>query len=564
MPAVGDVDNDGVKEIVVASVSGKVYVINANGTVRAGWPVTLPAPTQSTPALGDIDGDGFPDVVVGFKFVDPTGTGGRGGVRAYTRTGSLIWEKLTQTDQGNDGVFSTPAIGDIDGDGQNEVAFGAFDMRIYVVRRNGSDQAGWPKFVRDSSWSSPALFDLNGDGTLEVIIGVDTHLEGPPYNTPDGGALYVFKHDGTVYHGFPAFIDQTMMSSPAVGDIDDDGLPEIVVGGGTYYTGAVGRKVYAYNCDGSTVTGWPVSTDAQVFDSPALADLDNDGTLDVIVPDESYNLYAFRGTGAQMFKMVPKGFFGVTLSADSPIVADISGDGVPEVMVAVNTEIAVVSNTGVQLTDDGTHPPGAKSYYMPTTTRGAVVSDLDNDGTIEVIAGSATPFPDATNGQVYVWNPAAATSMRPWPAFHQDPMSRRGVAPGTASCPDTSTLDFFTITPCRVVDTRNPIGPLGGPALVSGTTREFAVAGHCGVPADARAVSTNVTVTGSTSFGDLRLYPTGTQAPISSTLNWAQGRTRANNAVVGVGTGGSISVWCVMGLPTATTHAIIDVNGYFK
>ena len=298
-PAVGDLDNDGRKEIVVGTKGRQLWVLNADGSVRAGWPQTLPAEVVGSPAIGLIDGDAFPDIAVGFKgTTDPTG---KGGIRAYRRDGSMIWERLTATDEGEDGVFSSPAIGNVDGIGGNEVVVASFDFRIYVIRSDGSDLPGWPKKLRDTIFSSPALFDLDGDGKLEIIIGVDTHLEGPPFNTPNGGGLYVFRYDGSILPGFPKFIDQTMMSSPAVGDIDGDGRPEIVVGGGTYYSGNVGRQVYAWHCDGSPVAGWPVTVEAQVFDSPALADLEGNGRLDVVISDQNANVYAFRGNGSQIF-----------------------------------------------------------------------------------------------------------------------------------------------------------------------------------------------------------------------------------------------------------------------
>jgi len=150
----------------------------------------------------------------------------------------------------------------------------------------------------------------------------------------------------------------------------------------------------------------------------------------------------------------------------------------------------------------------------------------------------------------------------PWPAFRQDPALRRGVAPGSPSCPVLAPQAFYAVAPCRVVDTRGPNGPLGGPALAAMTTRDFPIRGACSIPATARSVSLNVTVTGSTSYGDLRLYPTGAGGITSSTSNWATGRTRANNAIVGLGGSGGVTVWCVM--PTGSTQVILDVNGYFE
>ena len=557
-PAVGDLDNDGSKEIVVGSKGRQLWVLNADGSVRAGWPKALPAEVVGSPAIGLIDGDAFPDIAVGFNgTTDPSG---KGGIRAYRRDGTVIWERLTATDEGADGVFSSPAIGNVDGIGGNEVVVGSFDFNVYVIRGDGTNLPGWPKKLRDTIFSSPALFDLDSDGKLEIIIGVDTHLEGPPFNTPDGGALYVFRFDGSILPGFPRFIDQTMMSSPAVGDIDGDGKPEIVVGGGVFYTGNVGKKVHAWHCDGSAAVGWPVTVEAQVFDSPALANLEGDGRLEVVISDENANVYAFRGDGSQIFKTKPKSFFGTSPNADNPIVADIDGDGALEILVAVNTEIAVLSRTGVQLTDDGSHD-GRKSYYTDTSTSGAVVADLDDDGRTDVVAASGTPFPSAVHGKVYVWLPGAL-GLTPWPAFRQDPGSRRGVAPGTGGCAAIPPQAFYTVAPCRVADTRGPNGPRGGPAIGAMTTRNFTIGGVCNIPPTARAVSLNVTVTGSTGFGDLRLFPAGATSVTSSVINWATGRTRANNAIIGLGPNGALTVWAVMG--GGATHVILDVNGYFQ
>jgi uncharacterized repeat protein (TIGR01451 family) len=121
---------------------------------------------------------------------------------------------------------------------------------------------------------------------------------------------------------------------------------------------------------------------------------------------------------------------------------------------------------------------------------------------------------------------------------------------------------FYTLTPCRVLDTRRPDGPLGGPALAARADRTFVLAGSCGIPATAKAVSVNLTVTGSTTPGDLRLYPAGSSLPLVSSINFGPGRTRANNATLPLGAGGAITVRCV--LVGGTVHFILDVNGYYE
>jgi len=121
---------------------------------------------------------------------------------------------------------------------------------------------------------------------------------------------------------------------------------------------------------------------------------------------------------------------------------------------------------------------------------------------------------------------------------------------------------FHTVMPCRLVDTRLAPGPLGGPALAANTSRAFVVAGECGIPLTAQALSVNLTATEQTAQGHLRLYPGGTTPPNSSSLNYPAGQTRANNAVVTLGALGDVGVQCVQG--TGTAHVVIDVNGYFE
>lgn len=129
----------------------------------------------------------------------------------------------------------------------------------------------------------------------------------------------------------------------------------------------------------------------------------------------------------------------------------------------------------------------------------------------------------------------------------------------------TSPLPFHAITPCRIVDTR-PLegftGAYGPPALVANAMRDFDLnsAPHCaGIPANAEAYSLNVTVTGTLGPGDIRIWPTGTFALVS-TQNWpGAGVTLANAAIVPAGTNGSVTVQAA----GSGTHLIIDINGYY-
>ncbi|MGH9369893.1 MAG: hypothetical protein ACRD3M_19755, partial [Thermoanaerobaculia bacterium] len=129
------------------------------------------------------------------------------------------------------------------------------------------------------------------------------------------------------------------------------------------------------------------------------------------------------------------------------------------------------------------------------------------------------------------------------------------LTPDLAALPN---LSFFTLTPCRLIDTRttNP------PGLAAGSDRVFTLAGKCGIPASAQALSLNVTVTQPSAGGHIRLYPAGSPRPLVSTVNYAQGQTRAGNAVLKLGNGGTLAVFC--GQATGTAHFIVDINGYFE
>jgi RHS repeat-associated protein len=133
-------------------------------------------------------------------------------------------------------------------------------------------------------------------------------------------------------------------------------------------------------------------------------------------------------------------------------------------------------------------------------------------------------------------------------------------APGAAN-----ELTLHTLTPCRLVDTRTGSGFTGqyGPPSIpgGGTQRTFVLAGQCGIPTDAQAVSLNVAVWAPPTRGDLRVFPAGGGTPTVSTLNWEAGiLSLANAAIVKLGSSGAITV---MVDGSGTIDLFVDVNGYF-
>ncbi len=386
-----------------------------------------------------MDGDGNPDIVVGYGStieVADDRSSRRAESARITETESQIWCRVAEIsgsptaapDGKPEPVMSTPAIGDVDGDGKNEVAWGGLDANVYLVNgATGANKTGWPHFVRDTIFSSPALADLSGDGRLEVIIGVDAHKEGSPFNTPNGGCLHVFQYDATELPGFPQCVDQVIASSPAIGDINGDGKPEIVVGTGNYWNSSnngtgvsPAHVVYAFKCDGNQASGWPVAVDGQVATSPAIGDIDGDGTPDVVVTDNnswpSHDVPRLRVQGQRDAPLFKTRAEVVSRSSRrtpaAPASRTSSATSTPEIIVpAQHGALRPLVQRNPAHRRRTAIPP---ARFRSTPTRalsGVAIGDLDNDGVAnEMVAVSASPFPAATDTKVFAWTMTTNTT----------------------------------------------------------------------------------------------------------------------------------------------------------
>lgn len=120
---------------------------------------------------------------------------------------------------------------------------------------------------------------------------------------------------------------------------------------------------------------------------------------------------------------------------------------------------------------------------------------------------------------------------------------------------------FYPLSPCRIVDTRNAPSTNGGPIL-NNVPRSFRVKGSCGVPQSAQAVSLNVTIVGASTLSWVRLWPSGQTEPFVSNINFDPSfAALANGALVGLSANtNDLSVRNSEG----TVHLILDVTGYFQ
>jgi outer membrane protein assembly factor BamB len=265
----------------------------------------------------------------------------------------------------------------------------------------------------------------------------------------------------------------------------------------------------------------------------------------------------------------------------------LAGDGTFSARVDAQTNTSAWAKAGVMIrasSDPGSPyfaefvTPGNGVAVQWRTTQGGASSQVSTPGTVPAwfqISRAGSTYTAYTSADGVTWTPvpgASVTLTMPGTLLAGLAVtSHNGGAMGTATF-DTPTLTntvgivtsgatYHALTPTRLLDTRDGTGGLSGP-LSSHAAETFMVTGGV-VPANATAVTGNLTVTGQTSGGFLFLGPSATNNPTSSTLNFPVGDDRANAVTVALGTGGTLSVTFVAPHPGPTAFVIFDVTGYF-
>lgn len=442
--ALGDLNNDQRPDIVFGASDGRLYAYSGTGSLL--WQVdTGNMAIEGKAAIGDVDGDGFNEVVIGAGSTFTTNADGALYVFNHLGVEQCHFDTLDLAGTPGtfqEGVYSSPALADLDGNdgGRLEIVFGAWDHHVRALHHDCS--VFWDVDTFDTVWSSPAIGDLDRDGSPEIVIGADSHFEPSPINTENGGRLHVFRANGTVFPGFPIQIDEVILSSPSLGDLDNDGFLDIVVGTGNFWANAtgsdVGSRLNAWNRFGNFLSGWPRSIPGRYSDSsPALVDIDQDGSLEVVINARNRSgpvsnsgwVYVLNGNGTNVAgwpkqPKTPIDFAGGTASfatPASPVVADIWGDSGLEIILPSNGELVVWSRNGTQLSRQVLpNPAGAIALGANwTVSSSAGVGDLDRDGDLEVVVAGYLEF-NQNDGALWAWDfSKPAVPAPPWPVFRR-------------------------------------------------------------------------------------------------------------------------------------------------
>ncbi len=315
--------------------------------------------------LADLDNDGVDEIIYGIY----------NKLYALKGDGSILWER---TISGT--IILPPTAVDLDGDGTVEIVLNTGGIpdagRVYLMDNNGNDLPGWPLNF-DDHWmiNAPAAADVDGDGILDIVTGERV--------SSDLGRVHAVKMDGSpINSNWPVEINATPGFTPSIGDVNGDGTPNVVIA-------ASKGTMYVFDNQGQVLPGFPVTTPnvSYSYQSPILADLDNDGNLEIIGSNhgDAPGFYVMESDGSYRSGWpIPLG--GWTYSP--PTVLDVDDDGIFDIFMS---DRITSSTPGVPLpVIYGLDPAGNNLPNFPIEKYGGTegvlsIADVNNDGVLDIV-----------------------------------------------------------------------------------------------------------------------------------------------------------------------------------
>jgi hypothetical protein len=392
-PGIGDTDGDGYDEIVVGTAIslgwieiGVLTVFSHDGKLEPGWPEWIDTSMNSSPALGDLDGDGRDDIII---------CSGRG-VYAYLSNSSDWFASASS--KGNDQTLATPVIADLENDGYQEVMIVNQEGGVYGWRHNGqpiiSGTNGiFAQAAKSTSISFPciAVADLDRDGKNEVIVGA--------------GGIYIWNTAGNLLLSpldFPLKLGDIFGIAIANLDTSED-LEVIAFGNNESYA-----TLCAFKKNGSLVAGYPIILQdlekGQWLDNPpAVGDLDGDGILEIVVSVWTIGearIYAWHQDGTPLGPIGSKGFLVSMKSPDIERKRELLsswGNDLGEILARFNNMSKEKLNELVTALPDTVFASASETFGGP------VLADVNGDGSVEIIVRAGN-FLSSGYERVFAWD----------------------------------------------------------------------------------------------------------------------------------------------------------------
>jgi uncharacterized repeat protein (TIGR01451 family) len=471
-PAVADIDNDGDNELLIGDGIGMVDGWDHTGKVLPGFPLqTNDEKIFGDIALGDLDGDSDLEIVAGTQTAT---SGGRGRVFVWHHNGTVAsgwpqrvaWSVYTPEPS----EVRSVALADIEGDSDLEVLAGTINSvvkysgsdpppspNLYAWHANGTLVAGdWPNGTA-AIYGAIAAGDLDGDGIADIVAGRDHQF------------LHAHGQDGSPLPGWPiaTFLDANegrvsqdirivhFNSAPVIADLDGDGSSEYIVAGNVKYPGESAIRnsgLLVLEPDGTRRPGWQTAalgngilyTRNLPRQAPAIADLNGDGQLEIVVATYDGWIRAYQADRSLLWAF--DFTRGEILFASEPVIGDIDGDGSLEIVFGTYDPKKEHNSVGLWgLEADGTPMSG---FPLPTGAVGVraapTLADLDGDGDLEILAAAWS------SNDIFAWDsPAPYIPARlPWPTGRHD-LRRSAAYAGSETGPDLSASRKFA-TPAAV------------------------------------------------------------------------------------------------------------------